>query len=53
MADELVDILAEVLFIAHDLGLDMPAAWDMMIESDHHKIAERVSEGGFRRKQAS
>ncbi len=40
-ADELADILAEVLFIAKELDIDMYQAWGKMIGSDEEKIAER------------
>lgn len=39
--DELADIMAEVLFIAHELGIDMNQAWESMIKSDNKKIEER------------
>ncbi len=41
MADELADILAEVLFIADGYDIDMEKAWDDMLESDRRKIRER------------
>jgi len=41
MADELADIMAEVLFAAHELGIDMDQAWRDMIKSDETKISER------------
>jgi hypothetical protein len=40
-ADELADILAEVLFIAKELDIDMYQAWSKMIGSDEQKINER------------
>jgi NTP pyrophosphatase (non-canonical NTP hydrolase) len=40
-ADELADILAEVLFIARELNIDMYQAWNKMIGSDEAKIEER------------
>lgn len=40
-ADELADILAEVLFIAKELDIDMYQAWNKMIGSDEQKISER------------
>jgi hypothetical protein len=40
-ADELADILAEVLFIAKELDIDMYDAWAKMIGSDEAKISER------------
>lgn len=42
MADELADILAEVLFIANGYEIDMEKAWDDMLASDRRKIAERT-----------
>lgn len=41
VADELADILAEVLFIAHRLGISMEDAWERMLLSDETKINER------------
>lgn len=43
-ADELADILAEVLFIAKELNIDMYQAWDKMIGSDEVKISERTDQ---------
>ena len=43
LADELADILAEVLFIAHDMDIDIETACDKMLESDERKIQERSS----------
>lgn len=40
-ADELADILAEVLFIAKELDIDMYDAWNQMLGSDNQKISER------------
>lgn len=40
-SDELADILAEVLFIAHELGIDMQHAWNDMVKSDETKIEAR------------
>lgn len=40
-ADELADILAEVLFIAKQIDIDMYQAWAKMIGSDETKIEER------------
>jgi hypothetical protein len=40
-ADELADIMAEVLFIAKELDIDMYEAWSKMIGSDNAKISER------------
>lgn len=43
-ADELADIMAEVLFISHELGIDITKAWDDMIASDMKKISDRSGE---------
>jgi NTP pyrophosphatase (non-canonical NTP hydrolase) len=40
-ADELADILAEVLIIADDLKIDLYEAWENMVKSDHKKISDR------------
>jgi hypothetical protein len=40
--DELADILAEVLYIASERGIDMSAAMDAMVKSDQKKISERA-----------
>lgn len=40
-ADELADILAEVLFIAKELNINLDEAWAKMIGSDEQKINER------------
>lgn len=40
-ADELADILAEVLFIAHELGISIDEAWAGMLASDQSKIDQR------------
>lgn len=41
IADELADIFAEVLFIAHELNISLEYAWKNMIQSDNQKIEER------------
>lgn len=41
VADELADILAEVLFIAHELEIDIGESWEKMIDSDNTKIKNR------------
>ncbi len=41
LSDELVDIMAEVLFIADELKIDLNKSWEKMIESDEDKINER------------
>ena len=40
-SDELADIMAEVLFVAHDLNIDMYEPWNGMVGSDQAKIKER------------
>lgn len=40
--DELADILAEILFIAHELGIDIEEAWKGMVKSDEDKISSRT-----------
>jgi len=40
--DELADILAEVLYIAGERGIDMNQAMDEMVESDQRKVSERT-----------
>jgi hypothetical protein len=42
-ADELADIIAESLFIAYELGIDMDTAFVAMFASDRKKIAERTA----------
>lgn len=42
IGDELADILTEVFFIAHELGIDIEKAFDKMLESDKKKISERT-----------
>ncbi|MFH1667648.1 MAG: hypothetical protein ABH884_01320 [Candidatus Komeilibacteria bacterium] len=41
LADELADIMAEVLFLAHELDIDLQEAWKKMFASDEKKISER------------
>lgn len=41
ISDELADILAETLFVASELGIDMDKAFDDMLESDIKKITTR------------
>ena len=45
-ADELADILAEVLFISHELDIDIQEAWNAMIGSDTAKIKARSGKKG-------
>lgn len=40
--DELADILAEVLYIASERGIDMSRAMDEMVLSDQKKIDQRT-----------
>ena len=41
LADELADIMAEVLFIAAELDINLAEAWAGMLASDEKKIEER------------
>ena len=41
ISDELADIIADVLFISHELDIDMTQAWHNMLASDQQKISER------------
>jgi hypothetical protein len=41
IGDELADIFAETLFIAHGLDISLEEAWDKMLQSDQKKISER------------
>jgi hypothetical protein len=41
--NELADILAEVLYIAAERGIDMNRAMDEMVADDHRKVSERTS----------
>ena len=41
VADELADILAETLYIAHELDISMSEALDAMVESDNKKIEKQ------------
>ncbi len=40
--NELADIMAEVLYIAHERGIDMNQAMDEMFADDHKKVSERT-----------
>lgn len=40
--DELADILAEVLYIASERGIDMNQAMGEMVQSDTKKVEERT-----------
>ncbi len=42
LSDELADVIADVLFIADDLGIDIEQAWEGMLRSDDKKIKERT-----------
>lgn len=42
VGDELADILAETLFIAHELNINLEEAWNKMLKSDELKIKDRV-----------
>lgn len=41
LADELADIFAETLFIAHDMNISLDNAWNRMRDADKKKISER------------
>jgi NTP pyrophosphatase (non-canonical NTP hydrolase) len=41
VSDELADIFAEVLFIAHELDISLDDAFQNMLDSDNKKIKER------------
>lgn len=41
VADELADILAETLYIAHEMDISMSDALDAMVESDNKKIEKQ------------
>ncbi len=41
LANELADIIAEALFIAAKLDIDMAQAWEDMLADDDQKIRER------------
>jgi len=44
MGDELADILAEVLYAAHEFNIDLADAWQKMLGSDYQKVEERTGE---------
>jgi len=41
ISDEVSDIIADTLFLAHELGIDVSHAWDNMKKSDENKIEKR------------
>ncbi len=41
ISDEIADILADTLFIAHELGINVHEAWQGMADSDKNKIEKR------------
>jgi len=41
-ADECADIIANTLYVAHELGIDIEQAWRGMLASDARKIEERT-----------
>jgi hypothetical protein len=41
MSDELADVIACTLFIAHGLNIDIQEAWENMIKSDLEKVNKR------------
>ena len=42
IGDELADILTEVLFIAHELNIDIEESFDTMLASDKEKVKKRI-----------
>ena len=44
IADELADILSLVVFIAHELNIDLGQAWSTMLKSDEQKFDKRFVE---------
>jgi NTP pyrophosphatase (non-canonical NTP hydrolase) len=44
VADELVDILAILLFVADEYGIDLDKSFNDMLDSDVRKITERSSQ---------
>jgi hypothetical protein len=42
LRNELADIMAEVLYIAGELGIDMNQAMSEMVDDDHKKVSERT-----------
>ena len=43
IGDELADILSLVVFIAHELNIDLNDAWEEMLKSDENKLFTRSS----------
>jgi len=43
IGDELADILSLVVFIAHELNIDLNDAWEEMLKSDESKLSTRSS----------
>ena len=41
IADELADIMSLVLYIAHELNIDIKEAWGNMLKSDFTKFSRR------------
>ena len=41
ISDELSDIMADTLYIAHELNINMDLAWEEMIKNDTSKIEKR------------
>lgn len=44
LADELADVMAEIIFIAGEMNIDLDTAWKNMLLSDVKKITERSGE---------
>ena len=43
VADELADILSLVLFISHELDINMEIVWSQMLSSDEQKFTHRIT----------
>jgi len=41
IADELADMLSLILFISHELNIDLKEAWNNMLQSDENKFKKR------------
>lgn len=44
IGDELADIFTEVLFISHELDIDIEDAFDKMLVSDKQKVSKYIKE---------
>ena len=41
IADELADMLSLILFISHELNIDLKEAWNNMLQNDENKLKKR------------